>query len=84
MDDVPTTECAPGVFFNFTRTVDGGGELDVIWRFTGHGQQVGKYRIPPEQIELQGEGTSIKEVYTGPTSFNITDIHNEVPEDADR
>lgn len=82
MMSVPVTACdATGVYFNFTITGGHGAELDVWWRFTGHGELKGTYLIPEDQLPFEGEGTGIHQVYTGPANFTISDVVEEAPMD---
>ncbi|EON98781.1 putative 22kda glyco protein [Phaeoacremonium minimum UCRPA7] len=82
MMSVPVTACdSAGVYFNFTITGGQGAELDVWWRFTGHGELKGTYQIPEDQLPFEGEGTGVHQVYSGPVNFTITDVVEEAPTD---
>ncbi|KAK3943593.1 putative 22kda glycoprotein [Diplogelasinospora grovesii] len=74
--DVPDTNCSePTVAFNFTRTPGSSGAvLNVHWYFADPGEFLGTYNIPADEMVLDGIGTSVKEAYTGPTSFIIRNI----------
>lgn len=79
MADVPVTACASAQprqwSFNFTRATDGAGALLKVWLNADKVARLeGDRHIPADQIVTSGVGTGIKEEYTGPHGFVITDI----------
>ncbi|TPX16413.1 uncharacterized protein E0L32_012427 [Thyridium curvatum] len=79
MADVPVTACAsaqpPQWSFNFTRATDGAGALLKVWLNDDKVARLeGDHHIPADQIVTSGVGTGIKEEYTGPHDFVITDV----------
>lgn len=57
--------------FSVARTADGGLTLTASQPVSPISNTTGTYTIPASQLERQQSGASIREVYVGPTSFNL-------------
>ena len=57
--------------FSVARTADGGLTLTVSQPVSPISNTTGTYTIPAAELEHQQSGASIREVYIGPTSFDL-------------
>lgn len=60
--------------FSVARTADGGLTLTVSQPVSPISNTTGTYTIPASEFEHQQSGASVREVYTGPTAFSLTQL----------